>query len=65
MAYVRKFIPCDEDCEHCKRPPEKCHGGSDRKAYDARQKAVGRPGAKIKSQAGNGHIACRGRLGRM
>ena len=38
MAYIRKFVPCDEDCEHCKRPADKCKGGSNHKAYDARKK---------------------------
>ena len=65
MGYIKHIPPCTDDCEHCKRSVEKCHGGSNRRAYDARQKVVGKPGAKIKSQAGKGHIACRGRLGRM
>ena len=38
MAYIRKNAPCDDDCEHCTRPAEKCTGGSHRKAYDARKK---------------------------
>ena len=65
MTYKKHIPRCDDDCEHCKRPPEKCHGGSGRKAYDARKKTVGKAGAKIKSQGGTGHKVCRGRLGRM
>lgn len=38
MTYQKHIPPCDEDCEHCKRPVEKCKGGSHHKAYDARKK---------------------------
>lgn len=65
MIYKKHIPPCNDDCEHCKRPPEKCYGGSDRKAYDARKKDAGGVGNGIKTQAGTGHRACRGRLGRL
>lgn len=34
---MSKYPPCNNDCEHCERPPKKCHGGDKRKAYDRKE----------------------------
>ena len=65
MKYKKHLPPCDDDCEHCQRPAEKCYGGSKRRAYNSRKKIFGKPGPKIKTQGGTGHRASRGRIGRM
>ena len=54
MAYIRKNASCDDDCEHCTRPAEKCTGGSNRRAYDARRKKEvnARTGVMVMSNTG-------------
>ena len=53
---MKKYIsPCNEDCEHCTRPVEKCTGGSNRKAYDGRKKKERNNRTGVMIVSGTGH----------